>query len=150
VLVVRRAPGLGFVMQVDMFCNNVTYSVSGMARGVADYQHYTDQNVNCAAQGMAWVMVPSDQFYVVYGGYLSSLSGSGSTPTPTTTPTNTQFTEAQVVALQYLADNPPALNLSLQDGALIGSSILSVWAFAAGVRAIAGMFKGSFTSNESE
>jgi hypothetical protein len=64
------------------------------------------------------------------------------------TPPSLPFTQDQITALQYLADNPSPFTLSIPDAETIGVAILAVWAAAFAFRAIARSLSGGFSSNE--
>jgi hypothetical protein len=72
-----------------------------------------------------WVVIESHDFANIYANM--------STP---------QFTEAEVTALKLQAANPSPFNLSVEEGGLVASSILGVWAVAAAIKAIVRFFSG--------
>lgn len=75
---------------------------------------------------------------------LEAAGGGASAPDPSTS----AFTVEEVASLKYQAANPSPFNLSLVDGALVGASVLAVWAVAVVFKTIAHQLQDHFSPSE--
>lgn len=86
----------------------------------------TTDPTQCDANALSWYLLPrADAIALV-----NAANSSSGMP-------DTTFTASEIAALKYQAANPSPFNLPLAEAALIGSAVLAVWAFAAGIKAIA-------------
>lgn len=92
---------------------------------------------SCSTQDHVSVDIATFRALVAASEGASSPSAGGTSP----------FTDSQVTALKYIADNPPALNLSIADGALVSMAVIGVWATAWGFKALGHFFNDGDSQN---